>query len=298
MRIGALEAGGTKMVCSLGDEKGNVFERVSFKTQKPEDTLPEIISFFQAKEVEALGVGTFGPVELNKNSPAYGSITSTPKPGWRDYPLLAVLKDALHVPIGFDTDVNAAAFAEHKLGAGKGLQNIVYVTVGTGIGGGVVSMGQLVHGLVHPELGHMLLRQDERDPMKDGVCPYHKGCLEGLAAGPSIEKRFGIKAEELPEDHLAWEIETGYLAQMCVNLMMVLSPEKIILGGGVMQQQHLFAPIRARVLTLLNGYVSNEKVISAIDDYIVAPGLGIHSGVIGALLMGADALNCEEAGHA
>ena len=289
MRIGALEAGGTKMVCSVGDELGNVFERVSFPTNTPDDSMPKIIAFFTERNIEKLGIGSFGPLDLNADSEFFGYITSTPKPGWGQYPLLKTLKEALNVPCAIDTDVNAAAWAEYKLGAGKGLHSCVYVTIGTGIGGGAVVRDEMVHGLVHPEMGHMLLRPDARDPLPNGVCPYHNGCLEGLAAGPSIQKRFGIPAQDLPPEHLAWELEAEYLAQMCMNIILVLSPEVIVLGGGVLQQKHLFPMIHKKVLQLLNGYVADERVLKHIDEYIVAPGLDINSGVAGALLLGAGA---------
>ncbi len=277
------------MVCSIGDENGNVFEKVSFPTNTPDDSMPKIIAFFKERGIDKLGIGSFGPLDLNVGSKTYGNITSTPKPGWHDYPLLANLKAALGVPVAIDTDVNAAAWAEHKMGAGKGLDSCVYVTVGTGVGGGVVVDGKMLHGLVHPELGHMLLRSDPKDPLPQGVCPYHKSCLEGLAAGPSIKARFDTPAQDLPNEHLAWELEAEYLAQMCANIVLTLSPEVIVLGGGVMQQMHLFPPIRKRTQELLNGYVAHEKIMTNIDEYIVPPGLDTNSGVTGALLLGAQA---------
>lgn len=291
MRLGALEAGGTKMVCSIGDENGQVFQRISIPTKQPIETMPLVIDFFKDKEIEALGIGSFGPLDLDRQLPTYGNITSTPKKGWKNYPLLTEMKKALGIPCAIDTDVNAAALAESRMGAGKGMDNVLYVTIGTGVGGGIVSMGNMVHGLVHPEVGHMLLRPAQGETMKRGVCPYHSCCLEGLAAGPAIEARCGIPAYDLPENHWAWKIEAEYLAQMCVNVMMVLSPEIIILGGGVMQQMHLFEPIRKRTLELLGGYIDNEKVTNRMNEYIVSPGLGINSGVIGALLMAAEVIN-------
>ena len=284
-----MEAGGTKMVCSIGDEAGQVFERVSYPTTTPDETMPKIIAFFKERGIERLGIGSFGPVDLHKESPTFGNITSTPKLAWKNYPLYKTLEEELKVPAAIDTDVNAAAWAEYQLGAGKGLHSLVYVTVGTGIGGGVVVNDAMLHGLVHPEIGHMLLRPDKRDPLPEGICPYHKGCLEGLAAGPSILKRFGIPAQDLPKSHPAWELEAEYLAQMCMNLILTLSPEIIVLGGGVMQQMHLFPMVRERTLELLNSYVADERVLKHMDEYIVSPGLDIHSGVIGALLLGAQA---------
>ena len=285
MYYGTLEAGGTKMVLSVGNEHNELLEQVSMPTEAPEKTIPAMIDWFREKEIVALGIGTFGPVDLKVDSPTYGYITKTPKPGWRDQPLLPLMRDALHVPALIDTDVNAAALAEWQLGAAKGLNSCMYVTVGTGVGAGLVVEGRMVHGLVHPELGHMILRQEAGDPTPDGFCPYHKGCLEGLASGPAIEKRWGKKAVELSPDHPAWELEAAYLAQMCANAICSFSPEKIILGGGVMQQKHLLPRIRKRTQELLNGYIQHEAILERIESYIVEPGLGTKSGATGALLL-------------
>ncbi len=285
MRFGTLEAGGTKMVLSVGNEQNELLEQASMPTEAPEKTIPAMIDWFRDKNIVSLGIGTFGPVDLNQASPSYGWITKTPKPGWSDKPLLPPMRDALGVPALIDTDVNAAALAEWQLGAAKGLNSCMYVTVGTGVGAGLVIEGKLVHGLVHPELGHMLLRQEPGDPAPDGFCPYHKGCLEGLAAGPAIEKRWGTKAQYLSPDHEAWKQEAAYLAQMCMNAVCAFSPEKIILGGGVMQQKHLFPLIRRKTLELLNGYIQAKAIMERIDSYIVEPGLGTKSGATGALLL-------------
>lgn len=290
MRLGALEAGGTKMVCAVGDERGNLFERASFPTLTPEETMPGLIDYFRSKGIEALGIGSFGPLSLDPNAPDYGAITTTPKLAWRDYPLRRAFAEALGVPVGIDTDVNAAALGEAVYGAGQGLDSLVYYTIGTGVGGGALVDGKLLHGLVHPEMGHMLLRPDPRDPTPHGFCPYHDGCLEGLANGPAIEKRWGISAKELPEDHVAWDVEAEYLAQMCANTIVVLSPKRIVLGGGVMHQMHLFPKIRRRTLELLNGYVAHPSVLERIDEMIVPPGLGDNAGAVGSLLLAARAL--------
>ena len=285
MYFGTLEAGGTKMVLSVGNENNELLEQTSIPTEAPEKTIPAMIDWFRDKGIVSLGIGTFGPVDLKKDSSTYGWITKTPKPGWSDKPLLPPMQEALGVPALIDTDVNAAALAEWQLGAAKGLNSCLYVTVGTGIGAGLVIEGKLVHGLVHPELGHMLLRREETDPAPDGFCPYHKGCLEGLASGPAIDKRWGRKGYELPPGHKAWNLEAAYLAQMCMNAVCAFSPEKIILGGGVMQQKHLFPLIREKALSLLNGYVQAEEILNDIDSYIVEPGLGTKSGATGALLL-------------
>lgn len=290
---GALEAGGTKMVLSLLDEQGNMLERRSIPTESPAVTMPAMIDFFRAHPVKALGIGCFGPIDLDESSSTYGHITATPKLPWRFSPMLTAFRDELHIPVKMDTDVNAAALAEAKLGAAKGLNSCLYVTIGTGVGGGVFVGGQCVHGLVHPELGHQFMRAEPNDPMPDGCCPYHKGCLEGLASGTAVGKRWGVPSHELPPDHPAWDLETSYLAQMCVNAIMTFSPEKIILGGGVMQQDFLFPMIRKKTLALLGGYLCHPVVDRNLEDYIVPPGLGVHSGVMGAFLLAKEA--AEEA---
>lgn len=289
MLFGALEAGGTKMVCAVGNEKGELLNQAVFKTRTPDETMPEMLRFFSGYPLAALGIASFGPLELHEDSEKYGFITATPKTAWIDYPLLPTFRGALNVPVGLDTDVNGAALAEYRLGAAKGLLSCLYVTVGTGVGGGLIVNGAPVHGLMHPELGHMLLKPDESDPMPRGVCPYHEGCLEGLASGPAIEKRWGKSAAELPPDHPAWRLEAEYLAQMCVNAMMTVSPEKIILGGGVMHQKHLYAMIAARAEALLNGYIRADGIRGGLTDYIVAPGLSDRAGILGALLLAMDA---------
>ncbi len=289
MRLGALEAGGTKMVCSIGDETGKILDRATFPTLSPAETLPPMIEYFRLAGIEALGISSFGPLDLDPASPTYGYVTTTPKPGWGNCPLLPEFKKALNVPVGIDTDVGGAALAEFQMGAAKGLKNCVYVTVGTGIGAGVVAEGRLLHGMVHPEWGHMLLRPHPKDPMPRGVCPYHDGCLEGLACGPAIDRRWGVPSRELPRDHIAWEIEAYYLAQFCVSALVAISTEKIVLGGGIMQEKFLFPMIREKTLEMLNGYVAADQVLHHIDEVIVPPGLGIHSGVTGALILAAEA---------
>lgn len=282
MRYGAIEAGGTKMLLAVADEQLNILCRKTLPTKAPDATIPEMLAFFRENKVDALGIGSFGPLDLNPESEHFGSITKTPKLAWRDYPLLQVFQNELRVSCTIDTDVNAAALCEAEMGAGKGLKNCVYVTVGTGIGGGVYVEGKLVHGKMHPEVGHMLLRAHPEDRCPDGFCPYHKGCLEGVASGPAMEKRWGKSARELPPDHPAWVLEAHYLAQMCMNLMMTISPEKIILGGGVMGQSHLFPLIRKELTRLLNGYI---PCVQEDESLIVPPACYPDSGLIGALLL-------------
>ena len=289
-KIGALEAGGTKMVLAVYEEDGTELERLTLPTETPEITMPPMIAFFRRHGIDALGVGSFGPLDLNSASPTYGFITSTPKLAWKNYPLLKNLLDGRSIPAGIDTDVNAAIIAEAELGAARGCQNAVYVTIGTGIGGGVYANGQTVHGLLHPEVGHTLLRPHPLDPNPRGVCPYHESCLEGLAAGPAIGARVGGDAKNLPDDHPTFEIEAFYLAQMCVNLITTLSPERIILGGGVMQRSRLFAQVREQTVRLLNDYIQAPAITEHIDEYIVAPQLFPVSGLVGSYLIGKKAL--------
>lgn len=282
MRYGALEGGGTKMVMAVTDENLNILCRESIPTRTPAETVPALIAFFQRNPVDVLGVASFGPVDLNPASPTYGSITKTPKLAWCDYPLLPALQNALQVPCGFDNDVNAAALCEVERGAAKGLNSSVYVTVGTGIGAGVYCEGRLVHGLMHPEWGHILLAPRADDSMPQGACPYHRGCLEGLASGPAMEKRWGVPGRELPWDHPAWDLEAHYLAQMCVAALMMVSPERIILGGGVMSQERLFPLIRKETLRLLGGYLC---CVQDAEQLIVPPACAPNSGVLGAALL-------------
>ena len=289
-KIGALEAGGTKMVLAVYDEVGQELDKLTLPTRDPAETVPPMQAFFAKHSIDALGIGSFGPLSLRPEDADYGAITSTPKPGWRNYPLLQALRGDRDIPCAIDTDVNAAVLAEAELGAAKGLTDAVYITVGTGVGGGVLSGGNLVHGLVHPEVGHMLLRPHPDDPNPRGVCPYHDGCLEGLAAGPGIGARIGGDARDLPDDHPTFMIEAYYLAQMCVNLIVTLSPQRIILGGGVMQRSALFPAIRARTLELLGGYVQSPAVLIHIDELIVPPALFPESGLVGAYLLGKKAL--------
>ena len=292
-KIGALEAGGTKMVLAIYQEDGVELERITLPTETPEITMPKMIAFFREHNIDALGVGTFGPVDLNPESPTYGYITSTPKLAWRNYPLLEKLLDGQDIPAGIDTDVNAAIIAEAEMGAARGCQNAVYVTIGTGIGGGVYSNGKTVHGLLHPEVGHALLKPHPDDPNPRGVCPYHESCMEGLAAGPAIGARVQGDAKDLPDDHPTFAIEAYYLAQMCVNLIMTLSPERIILGGGVMQRESLIKMVRSETLRLLNGYIQHPAILEHIDEYIVTPDLFPVSGLVGSYLIGKAALEAK-----
>ena len=281
MLLGALEAGGTKMVLAIGNENGEILDRVSIPTETPVITVPKIIAYFKNKNIEALGIGSFGPVDLDKESKTFGYITSTPKLAWANYDIVGEIKKELQVPVGFDTDVNAAALGEATWGSIKGLSSGIYITVGTGIGVGVYMNGSLLHGMLHPEAGHVLLSKHPSDTF-EGVCPYHPNCMEGLASGPSIEKRWKEKAVALADRKEVWELEAYYLAQGIANYILTLSPHKIVLGGGVMHQEQLFPLIRSQVVKLLNGYVKTAQ-IADIDNYIVPASLNDNQGIMGCI---------------
>ncbi len=287
-----------KFVCAVGTPGGELLREARVETQSPVQTMREVVSFFRAysRDLVALGVGSFGPVDLRISSATYGFITSTPKAAWRNFDIAGALREAFHLPVGFDTDVNAAVLAETIWGAGQGLQNVLYVTVGTGIGGGAMIEGRLLHGLMHPEMGHIRVPHDRtRDPFP-GVCPYHGDCLEGLASGPSLEARWGASPEAIPPDHPAWALEAEYLGIACMNWICAFSPEKIVLGGGVMQR-HLLPALRDRTRSALDGYINLPEVTERIESYIVPPGLGERAGVLGALALGTRAagLSCGKA---
>ncbi|MDH6367917.1 MULTISPECIES: ROK family protein [unclassified Breznakia] len=283
MKLGAIEAGGTKFVVCIGNEKGEIFDRASFPTETPEKTMKHVFAYFDDKQIDAMGVACFGPIDPNPESSTYGHITTTPKEGWQHFNIVGVLEERYHIPIVFDTDVNGAMLGETYFGAAKGLSNALYLTIGTGVGGGAIVGGKLVHGLVHPEMGHILLRVREDDTFS-GNCPYHATCFEGLAAGPAIEARWNKSAKELDENHPAWDLEAYYIAQALVTYTLTLSPEKIILGGGVMHQKQLFPMIHHYFQTYLNNYVQKEEITTnRIKDYIVYPMLGDNAGVVGAL---------------
>ena len=289
MRIGAIEAGGTKFICGIGNEQGIIEDKISFPTGEPERTLEQVISYFEHNNVDSIGIGTFGPIDINPSSPSYGCVTTTPKPGWANYPFLTSLKKVFDVPFGWDTDVNAAALGEAMWGSAKGLDSCIYYTIGTGIGVGVFAEGRLVHGLVHPEGGHLLIRRHPEDRFA-GTCPYHGDCLEGLAAGPAIEKRWNMKGGDIPADHMSWAMEAFYIGQSVTASILMFSPKKIVLGGGVMHQKQLYPLIRTEVQSNLNGYVSVKAVLDNIEDYIVPPVLGDNAGLCGALALGLQAI--------
>lgn len=281
MRLGALEAGGTKMVCAIGDEKGNILEQISIKTTTPQETIPQIIAYFKEKGIEALGIGTFGPVDLNKDSKTYGYITSTPKLPWKDYNLLGTLKEALLVPMEIDTDVNGSVLGEVTFGCAQKLNCVIYITIGTGVGVGVFVNNSLLHGMLHPEAGHIMIQPKASDTF-EGICPFHKNCFEGVASGPAIEAHYQKKAVELAEDQSVWELEAHYIAQALVNYIYTYAPQKIILGGGVMHQEQLFPLIRKEVAMLNKDYIKTKEMAD-LDTYIVPASLNDNQGIMGAL---------------
>lgn len=286
--LGAIEAGGTKFVCAVGTADGEIIERVSFPTTIPEETMKLVISFFDKykEQLTAIGIGTFGPADVNPTSPTFGSITSTPKLAWKNYTILKTLKENFDIPMGFNTDVNVAALGEQCLGAAKGSKNTLYITVGTGIGAGAVVGDRLLQGYSHPEMGHILVRRHPEDTYF-GKCPYHGDCLEGLAAGPAIEARWGKKGIELVDKHEVWEFEGYYLAQALMQYILILSPEKIILGGGVMKQKQVFDHIYKYLPELVSGYIE----LPELSNYIVSPGLGDNAGITGAFILAQQTLD-------
>jgi fructokinase len=279
--FGGIEAGGSKWECAIGTGPDDVRATTTVPTTTPRETLDRVVEFFEREgPVAALGVGAFGPVDRHPESPTWGYITTTPKPGWANTPVAPELAQRLSVPVAFDTDVNAAALGEHRWGAAQGLDTFCYVTVGTGIGGGGMAGGKLLHGLVHPEFGHMRVPHDrDADPF-DGVCPYHGDCWEGLASGRAIEARWGKPAAELDGDDAVWKLQARYLALGLVSVICVLSPERIVIGGGVMKRPGLVPLVRREITALLNGYLGEGD-----EPFVTLPALGSRAGVLGAIAL-------------
>ena len=288
--FGGIEGGGTKFVCAVGAGPDKLLAESRFPTTSPGETLGRAVAFFKGQEtklgkISALGMASFGPIDPRPGSPTFGHVMATPKPGWSGADLVTALKSSFDIPIGFDLDVNAAALAEWQWGAMKNCNPSVYITVGTGIGGGVMVDGQLIHGLLHPEMGHVLLPHDRTTDPFPGSCPFHGDCFEGLATGPAMEKRWGQKAETLPVDHPAWALEAHYISMALMGFILTLSPQRIVLGGGVMEQTQMFPMIHREVRTLLNGYFQSDQILEHIEDYIVPTGLGGKAGVLGAIAL-------------
>lgn len=287
--FGGIEAGGTKFVCAVGTGPMDIRAEVRFPTTTPDETLERSIEFFRQQQeklpLAAIGIGSFGPLDPHVASPTYGFITSTPKPGWANTDVVGPIRQALGVPVGFDTDVNGAALGEFQWGSAQGLDTFLYLTVGTGIGGGGLVNRGLMHGLIHPEMGHIRIPHDWKNDPFPGICPYHGDCFEGLACGPALERRWGQKAETFPADHAAWSLEAHYLALALINYACTVSPQRMILGGGVMSQVALYPIVRREFKEILNGYIVSPEINDHIENYIVPPGLGNRSGVLGAFAL-------------
>jgi fructokinase len=285
--LGGIEAGGTKFVCGVGTGPEDLIT-ASFPTRSPDETIADVLRFFRengGSSIRSIGIASFGPVDLDSTSASYGHITSTPKAGWANFDLLSAIANPLGLPAFFETDVNAAILAEVRWGAAAGLSDAMYITVGTGIGGGIYTGGRVIHGMVHPEMGHLRIPHDlSQDPFP-GICPYHGDCLEGLACGPAIEARWGCSARELPDSHPAWALEARYLALAVLNCALTVSPKRVLLGGGVMSKPQLFPMIREEFGRLINGYVRHRFVLEELDKYIQPPQLGSRAGVLGALVL-------------
>jgi len=289
--FGGIEAGGTKFICAVGDATGEILEQTRIDTRDPATTLAEVQRYFEAAQdrcgdIAALGVGAFGPLDLRPTSSTYGFITSTPKPGWANTNLAGILTQGLKVPVRLDTDVNGAAFGELRWGAGQNLSSVAYVTVGTGIGVGAVHHGRAVHGLMHMEMGHVMVRRHAGDSAFAGTCPFHGDCLEGLASGPAILARTGSVFSSAAPAEPIWTFEADYLGQLCALLVLSHCPQRILMGGGVMQPE-LYARIRERMLYWLQGYVTVKEIEKA--QYVMAPGLAALAGIKGALSLAMDA---------
>jgi fructokinase len=287
--FGGIETGGSKWECAIGTGPEDVRDAVTIRTTTPDETIGLAAAFFAEREpVAAVGIGSFGPIDPRLSSPTWGRITTTPKPGWAQTDLAGEIGKRLGVPVAFDTDVNAAALGEHRWGAAVGLDTFCYITVGTGIGGGAVVNGKLLHGLLHPEFGHLRIPHDRQADAFPGTCPYHGDCWEGLAAGPAVAARWGASPQELREPRV-WELEAHYLALGLVSVISVLSPQRIILGGGVLATDGLLQLVRNAVRDLVGGYIDTPALDAEIDDYLVPPALGGRSGVLGAIALAASA---------
>ena len=293
MRIGGLEAGGTKMVAAIGNEKGEIDDRYVIPTKEPEETMEHLAAYYQKAGIDALGIGCFGPIDLNQASPTYGHILHTPKLRWAGYDIVGYLKERLPIPIGLDTDVNGAILGEVTWGAAKGCESAIYITIGTGVGVGVYVNGGLLHGMLHPEAGHILLAPHPKDTY-GGCCPFHQHCMEGLASGPAIEGRWGEKGTVLADKKEVWELEAFYIAQAVTNYILAYMPQKVILWGGVMHQKQLFSMVRLKVKEMLNGYLEVPEIMEHIETYIVPPLLGEETGVKGAIQLGIRAFSKEK----
>lgn len=285
--FGGIEGGGTKFNCAMGNGPEHIIAEARFATTTPAETIEQIVDFFapHLNQLQSIGLGSFGPFDVDPASPTYGYITTTPKPGWGNTNILGILQEKIALPIVVDTDVAVAALGEATWGASKNDSHSLYLTIGTGIGGGYIINGEPLRGLTSLEMGHIRIPHDPKLDVFQGACPYHGDCLEGLAAGPSILARFGQPAETLADDHPYWEVEAGYIAHALVNFILSLSPQRIILGGGVMQKHLMFPLVRKKTQELLNGYINHAKILDRINEYIVPPALGGRAGVLGCIAL-------------
>jgi fructokinase len=289
--FGAIELGGTKTNVLIADDQNNVITKRVFPTLSPSETVTDIAQFFKSTlssekiELKSIGIGSFGPLDLHPDSKTYGFITTTPKLGWEFYDIKGKIESALNIHVEIDTDVNAAALGEYSFKAMQTLQNLVYITIGTGIGAGFIVNGELLHGLVHPEFGHIRLPHDRHIDPFPGICPYHRDCFEGLASGPALAERWRMPAEEIPQDHMAWDLEGEYIAYALSDLICTVSPEKIILGGGVMHRYYLYDIIRTKIVQIMNNYIRSKYLEESIGDYIISPRWKNESGLMGALCL-------------
>jgi fructokinase len=283
---GGVETGGTWVACLLGSGPDDIVAETRFPTTSPEETVELIGQFFDAHPTpQAIGVGAFGPIGVDPDAADWGVLRNTPKPGWPGAPLGPDLQARIGVPVQLDTDVNAAALGEQRWGAGAGCANVAYLTVGTGIGAGFVVDGRPLHGLLHPEAGHMRVPHDTaRDPFL-GSCPSHGDCWEGLAAGSAMTARWDRPGADLGDGHPGWDLEADYLAAGITNIITVVSPQRFIVGGGVFKHPGLIELVRARVAALLAGYLDSDLLTTGLDRYLVAPGLGEHAGALGAMAL-------------
>jgi fructokinase len=287
--FGSIEGGGTKFICAVGNAQ-TIQAETRIDTTTPDETMQQVVAFFKQQEekigkLSAIGFACFGPLDPTPTSPTYGYILPTPKPGWSNANVVGMLKSAFNIPIGFDTDVNGAALGEWRWGAAQGLHTFIYLTIGTGIGGGAYTEGKLLHGLIHPEMGHIFIKHDvTKDPFA-GACPFHNDCFEGLASGVAVEKRWGARGGTLDKNHPAWDLETDYIAQALATYSMTLSPQRLILGGGIGSIPHLLPLIQAKTKTYINGYIQSPNILENIETYIVHPGLGNRSGMLGAMAL-------------
>lgn len=289
--FGAIELGGTKINALVADELNNQIAKKVIPTSSPEENIEDIADFFkhtlksEGIQLSSVGIGSFGPLDLNPESKTFGYITSTPKAGWQFFNIKQSIESALGVKAVIDTDVNAAALGEYSIKSMHNIKNMVYITIGTGIGAGFIINGELVHGLVHPEFGHIHIPHDHRIDPFPGICPYHSDCFEGLASGPALAARWNMPADEIPVDHIAWDLEAEYIAYALANLICTVSPQKIIIGGGVMHRDFLFDIVREKTVKIINKYVRSKYLEEGIEDYITPPRLKNESGLIGALCL-------------